>query len=1345
MTKHNPNEGRNVSTQSSSEIETGKTEQILNLEGMQLGELQYKQHQLETTLSLLIRESSSEENAQKIEKIENDLKKIKQAIKKREEMLARNESENVAEKQEELTASVDEEKKNFDQEGKLTPEQEQAAAPEEKNNLNEIKEEANVITQQTRELLSKELGFMDIDPKEIFESLTKEDIDQLQMLMKGGEEVVALQKETEKLQEEYEKPKTGFAFNKEKKKEIEEQKKKIEEKIKEKQQQIETLKKEAITAFWKEKIKQIVLTEGEQRELTEEKAQKIAENLQAIIQQSLEAESQERMSKLDWGKGLKMAGNMAKNVGLMFGAAALISGLGIATGGIGVAVMAGGIALTRLVERKISGAIREKNGAKTEKKFKEKLENIKKDVLNDFFSDKDNLRKQISGIISNEIRKQSAKGATSSLREYEKTKEGKKEVMESRLSDAEKEFYVSALTKIKAEHPEIDEEQRHNMAVQMAMTLSMYERNENEAKKRLEDLKKNKPKVAALVQKFNLLQSGVPDKKPEGMTQEEETLWDKYKYDLLSLGIGTAVGVAARTSDLGRVILGTVSGIGTGYMLSEMKEKGAERKGLKEIEKMINESEKVIRDIEFPAAELPKLRENATLVQSRIDLGLLDTDPALKSRAENFIYNVKKIEIANQKALEDLLKQQKENDKKLEKQVERDVTRIEKKTKKRRLLYMVGGGALGFLTAGAFTKTGKGIIHKFFGSEDGGGSDLGKQMERKEGHTPKDYQTEQPAHPEQPPTQPGDAQPESVSPIVPEQEKVDLSDAIVHKGEGAEHALIRQLVKEPQKFGYEGDPTDVAAVKDWAGGEAHRIALDQGIVKMEGGAMHEIRTGVADKIAYQLENVNGEISVKEIDVTTGAVGAPETINTYEYGYTNPPAVHEAVSPGPDVVPIDQEAMIPSKLSPLDTRLDLNPETAVLTASVKENIDQFNNLVDNGGSEKEINKIAESLVNDYNQEPILNTNPEFHQTLSRALDHQLENVLEKGGGLFKGHAGQNIENIVKNITQVNGFSSAEASAFVRQLGGSDGIINSDDMMEFMPNGQFDSARLQWAMQDFEQMIHSGSVPISPEFTPRWVNLIDEAGKRSSKLVNMRMINNNVEVDLNNDGISDDIYNPKAAENIMKSFGEQEKIMNEAAAEAAAEAAKAQIASPSVENSHIVDNKAAPPPPLGKMPTLGGEGGISHLDEKEQLLQEKERLIKELKEELAKPSGAQLQTETIPPTSQPPENLPVVESALTDTSLINVIKQKFGEGNIESKSFGNESYLKHINPEGKVTYLHPDGNKMTFDESASIKLAEGGLTREQAADFIQRREVAKQQVAKDLSNDMDDMIQQARGKK
>jgi|GEM_PF-6331170 len=86
---------------------------------------------------------------------------------------------------------------------------------------------------------------------------------------------------------------------------------------------------------------------------------------------------------------------------------------------------------------------------------------------------------------------------------------------------------------------------------------------------------------------------------------------------------------------------------------------------------------------------------------------------------------------------------------------------------------------------------------------------------------------------------------------------VELST--VHKGEGIEHAFIRQLKANPTEFGFNGDASDEHAVAKWAGVKAHQVALDNGYA----ATGKEIRVAVAERVAYILENKNGKISVAE--------------------------------------------------------------------------------------------------------------------------------------------------------------------------------------------------------------------------------------------------------------------------------------------------------------------------------------------------------------------------------------------------------------------------------------------------------------------------------------------------
>lgn len=134
-------------------------------------------------------------------------------------------------------------------------------------------------------------------------------------------------------------------------------------------------------------------------------------------------------------------------------------------------------------------------------------------------------------------------------------------------------------------------------------------------------------------------------------------------------------------------------------------------------------------------------------------------------------------------------------------------------------------------------------------------------------------------------------------------EKVGLGEisanAVVHKGEGVEHALRRQLEADPEKWGFTGKP---GGLHRWAGHEAHRLAIQFDYVK--GGGL-ETRVRPWDKIAYLLEqDANGQPTLKEILVHKGEGGifmpeegqaakAPGATDWYEYSYKKP------VTPAPE--------------------------------------------------------------------------------------------------------------------------------------------------------------------------------------------------------------------------------------------------------------------------------------------------------------------------------------------------------------------------------------------------------------------------------------------------------------
>ena len=143
-----------------------------------------------------------------------------------------------------------------------------------------------------------------------------------------------------------------------------------------------------------------------------------------------------------------------------------------------------------------------------------------------------------------------------------------------------------------------------------------------------------------------------------------------------------------------------------------------------------------------------------------------------------------------------------------------------------------------------------------------------------------------------------------------------LKLATIGKGEGIEHAFIRQLVADPSivegvkvkvlgkvyDLTFKGDKTDKKAVKEWAQCAAHLIALNGGYVDFATGG--EIRVRVADKVAYILykdkdsnlmvaeyEKADGEFKDSPTDegpVKDGVTFEGDTsdgVQNYEYIYT----------------------------------------------------------------------------------------------------------------------------------------------------------------------------------------------------------------------------------------------------------------------------------------------------------------------------------------------------------------------------------------------------------------------------------------------------------------------------
>ncbi|PJC00603.1 hypothetical protein CO074_01635 [bacterium (Candidatus Moisslbacteria) CG_4_9_14_0_8_um_filter_36_20] len=106
-------------------------------------------------------------------------------------------------------------------------------------------------------------------------------------------------------------------------------------------------------------------------------------------------------------------------------------------------------------------------------------------------------------------------------------------------------------------------------------------------------------------------------------------------------------------------------------------------------------------------------------------------------------------------------------------------------------------------------------------------------------------------------------------------------DSVVHQGEGVEHAYIRQLMHNPEKFGYHG-ANNSEAIRGWAETHAHQLAIEHGYVNPATGA--EVRVAIPNQAAYQLgADAQGHTVVREY--FAGQPTDPtlaKGVNPYEY-------------------------------------------------------------------------------------------------------------------------------------------------------------------------------------------------------------------------------------------------------------------------------------------------------------------------------------------------------------------------------------------------------------------------------------------------------------------------------
>ncbi|MDP2586609.1 MAG: hypothetical protein Q8P32_02440 [Candidatus Komeilibacteria bacterium] len=508
------------------------------------------------------------------------------------------------------------------------------------------------LASHAKKYLAEQFGYFDIEPEKIFGSLTEAEVGQFTELLRTGD-------------------------------------------------------KSGMVDFCKSAINKLLISESREKELSDEMAQKIAEELEKLITQTIELQAISEANKLN----LKKAGNlgmaMVKNYAVIAGTIAAVGALGFSTAGIGAvgAITVASLGLRRWLEHK-----KKKGQPQAEEKYKQDLKRAKEEVLGRFANDV-NLKAKLSGIIANQLREQTGGVALAQVKNFAPAElETEEKETAQKLDLRQQKIFESVLSYVRLNNPDASSEQIQSMAVVMAMTLGMHETTDRDAADKLAKIKADKDGAIELIKKFNQARFGA---KPKDV---DDNVWQAIGRDALAVGLGTGVGMAIRTNEYARVLMGAVAGATFGHAIGGWLDKKAEEKGMLAIDGMITSSESKIKDLELHSDQVNALSQNATFVASKLEMGLLDKNPVLLNRAKNFIYNVRQLELKNQTALDQLLNLQKKNNNALAGQLKGDLKVLEKSVKYKRRWGAAFGAILGAVGAEA-------AFH-YFGNNNGKSGEL---------------------------------------------------------------------------------------------------------------------------------------------------------------------------------------------------------------------------------------------------------------------------------------------------------------------------------------------------------------------------------------------------------------------------------------------------------------------------------------------------------------------------------------------------------------------------------------------------------------------------------------------
>jgi len=661
---------------------------------------------------------------------------------------------------------------------------------------------------------------------------------------------------------------------------------------------------DGLKALLEKQMDKVAEGSGAKERMAEVKGETVA-SMQEVLKRTMDEQvSAKVFSMMSFKeKASVFAGPILKKVGLNiglgvaagFGAAALIG-----TGGAAALVAGGAMAGWRFVENSAWGKKMLSKigmGGPNTKRLDDLRQKAQEMIIKDVLTPE-----KISAMASSVIRRESSKKLVADIKEF--GEEGKKldageekdlEKFDKALGQVSPEFFRSALAKIKAERPELSAEQAKEAAMLIAVTTGRFERGQAMEDQLRNNLKKDKPGFFAVMDKFAAIRAGTAG----------DSSKDKLFFGAMTVALGATTASVARQSRWGRAVTTGIAGGLLGFALGKRAEAKAEARVVEESEKMVDEAEKSLSDIDFPSEKLDTFRQDAAQVAARLQSGMFDRFPALKERAENFVFQVDKLEMKNRQNMDHLLETMTKTNDQVATNREADLAKLDKIYKsgqRRKVLYTLGGMAMGAV-AGYYAQDAVDAMKKQLGWAQTQEAAPVKHGEQRPSD-PLEPQRGEAGHSDAPPP------PQEIK-LTPEQVEAQELMALgtIRKGEGITHVLTRQLEFKAQhnpelasQLGFKGDVNNAAAVHRWAVLESRRLAIENHYINPNGTEVR-VRFNAKEPAQYLLEEKGGKFGVTE-QHTAGR----------EYMWRpKPPAVE--VQPEPEPTAELPKTKLPEQMTP----------------------------------------------------------------------------------------------------------------------------------------------------------------------------------------------------------------------------------------------------------------------------------------------------------------------------------------------------------------------------------------------------------------------------------------------